>query len=47
MLFVLTGSPQQNKKMLREDSELLQKNDKIYLGKTSVKTSGTEKQTLK
>ena len=47
MLFALTGSPQQNKKMLREDSELLQKNDKIYLGKTSVKTSGTEKQTLK
>ena len=28
MLLVLTNSPQQSKQMLREDSELLQKNDK-------------------
>ena len=33
MLLALTNSPQQSKQMLREDSELLQKNDKNLLGK--------------
>ena len=36
-----TNKPLQSKQMLREDSELLQKNDKSFLGKSSVKTSGT------
>ena len=33
MLLALTNSPQQSKQMLREDSELLQKNDKNLFGK--------------
>ena len=33
MLFALTGSPQQNKKMLREDSEFLQKKWQNLFGK--------------
>ena len=33
MLLTLTNSPQQNKQMLREDSELLQKNGKNLFGK--------------
>ena len=41
MLFALTNSPQQSKQMLREDVELLQKNEKSFLEKFSVITSGT------
>ena len=51
MLLALTISPQQSKQMLREDSELLQKNDKNLYRKTFREniwhTSKSKKQTFK
>ena len=50
MLLALTNSPQQSKQMLREDSELLQKNDKNIFRKKFREniwhTSKSKKQTL-
>ena len=48
MLLALTNSPQQSKQILREDSELLQKNDKNLFGKKFRENhiSKSKKQTL-